>query len=147
MGNSKSGSNDPAPGASGVFRVAGALASIAADLQGNAQAKAEARLLLRGESVVDWHRLHMRDPKDVRRLIALNALDLDDPGDQRVINHLRAQAVSYIRDVLDLRLPERERRSSASPSCFCWRRVTPLALETRAPDQGDGSVSPRGTRA
>jgi len=67
----------------------------------------EIKLLLRGESVVDWHRLHIQTGDDARRLFALNALDLDDEGDAARLERIRGQAVQYINQTLKLRLDER----------------------------------------
>lgn len=66
----------------------------------------EIQLLLRGQSVVDWHRLALTSEDDVRRLFALNSVDLDDPRDMERITDLRLQAVRYIVEVLKLRLDE-----------------------------------------
>lgn len=62
----------------------------------------ELRLLLRGESVVDWYRLDYADEADSRRLLALNGLDWDDTGDRERIAALRGHAVDYLRRVLKL---------------------------------------------
>ena len=62
----------------------------------------EMRLLLRGESVVDWHRLDHSTHADSRRLLALNALDWDDPRDRERVEALRAHGVDYVRHVLKL---------------------------------------------
>ncbi len=66
----------------------------------------EIQLLLRGQSVIDWHRMAMRDEADVRRLLALNSIDLDDPRDCERLAQLRQQAARYIVEVLKLRLDE-----------------------------------------
>lgn len=66
----------------------------------------EIQLLLRGQSVVDWHRLAMTSDDDVRRLLALNGLDIDDARDIARMAELRQQAVRYLSDVLKLRLDE-----------------------------------------
>jgi uncharacterized protein (TIGR04552 family) len=60
----------------------------------------ELRLLLRGESVIDWHRLDYASEADSRRLLALNSLDWDDAGDRVRIETLRGHAVDYLRQVL-----------------------------------------------
>ena len=62
------------------------------------------RLLLRGDSVIDWHRLDFTEHAEVRRLLALNGLDLDDPEDVLRLQALRGQAVRYIQDTLRLKL-------------------------------------------
>ena len=66
----------------------------------------EIQLLLRGQSVIDWHRLAMTSEEDVRRLLALNSIDLEDPGDCERLAELRQQAARYIVEVLKLRLDE-----------------------------------------
>lgn len=66
----------------------------------------EIQLLLRGQSVIDWHRLALTSEEDVRRLLALNCLDLDDPKDAGRLADLRQQAARFITDVLKLRLDE-----------------------------------------
>lgn len=66
----------------------------------------ELRLLLRGDSVIDWHRLDFENHEQVIRLLALNGLEWEDPEDQRRVEQLRFQAVRYIRDTLRLRLDE-----------------------------------------
>jgi uncharacterized protein (TIGR04552 family) len=66
----------------------------------------EVRLLLRGDSVIDWYRLALASADDVRRLLALNSLDVDDPRDVARLQSLRDQAARYITDVLHLKLDE-----------------------------------------
>jgi uncharacterized protein (TIGR04552 family) len=67
----------------------------------------EIRLLLRGDSVVDWHRLDLTSAEDVRRLLALNSIDLTDAADLRRLDALRARAVAYIGETLKLRVDEK----------------------------------------
>ena len=64
----------------------------------------EIRLLLRGDSVVDWHRLSLRSMEDVRRLLLVNGLDPDRPEDIQRLEDLRAQAVRYVVETLALRI-------------------------------------------
>ncbi len=66
----------------------------------------EIRLLLRGDSIVDWHRLGLRDEQDVARLLRVNGLDPSRPRDRDRIEDVRARAVTYIREMLNLRLSE-----------------------------------------
>ncbi len=68
------------------------------------QDAAELRLLLRGESVVDWHRMALDSVEQARRLFALNAFDLDDPADRERLDALRDEAIRYITRTLGLRL-------------------------------------------
>lgn len=64
----------------------------------------EIRLLLRGDSVIDWHRLAMRTEDDVRRLLRVNGFDPDDDDDIDRVEALRAEAARYISGPLGLRI-------------------------------------------
>ncbi|MCA9706912.1 MAG: TIGR04552 family protein [Myxococcales bacterium] len=64
----------------------------------------EIRLLLCGDSVVDWHRLSMRTEDDVRRLLRVNGFDPDDDDDIERVESLRNEAVRYISKSLGLRV-------------------------------------------
>ena len=66
----------------------------------------EIQHLLQGNSVIDWHRLALTREDEVRRLLALNCIDADDPADQERLHELRVQAVRYIVEILKLRLDE-----------------------------------------
>ena len=66
----------------------------------------EIRLLIGGDSVIDWHRLALRDESDVRRLLAVNSIDVDNPDDLERLDALRTEAVRYTREVLNLRLDD-----------------------------------------
>jgi len=70
------------------------------------QDKREIRLLLRGESIIDWHRLAYSNEAQVRRLLRLNSIDPDDPRDLERLGRLRAEAVRYIHETLGLRLDD-----------------------------------------
>lgn len=65
------------------------------------------RLLLRGESVIDWHRLDIHDEMEVRRLFRLNGVDIDDAIDRQRVLDIRDRAAEYIREILRLRLSPR----------------------------------------
>jgi uncharacterized protein (TIGR04552 family) len=58
----------------------------------------QVRLILRGGSVVDWFRLRLETPEDVRRFVALQGGDLDDPADLARLDHLRLEAARYLTD-------------------------------------------------
>lgn len=66
----------------------------------------EIRLLLTGDSVVDWHRLDLSTPDDVRRMLRVNSIDVDNADDQRRLAELRGRAVHYLTENLGLRLDE-----------------------------------------
>jgi uncharacterized protein (TIGR04552 family) len=76
------------------------------------------RLLLRGDSVIDWHRLDFESPHEVRRLLALNGLDLEDREDARRLVQLRGEGVRYIRETLRLRLDDHVARDVEPEELF-----------------------------
>ncbi len=78
----------------------------------------EIRLLLRGDSVVDWHRLGLRDEDDVARLLRVNGIDANLPADRARAEHVRTHAVSYIRDTLGLRLSDTVATESSLEALF-----------------------------
>jgi uncharacterized protein (TIGR04552 family) len=64
------------------------------------------RLLLRGASVIDWHRLSFGDAAEVDRFLRLNEFDLSNPDDNERLEELRADAVEYLTRNFSYRLPE-----------------------------------------
>lgn len=64
----------------------------------------EIRLLLRGDSVVDWHRLALRSEEDALRLLRVNGIDLASDSDRARFEQLREQAHRYMNDALGLRV-------------------------------------------
>ncbi len=76
-------------------------------LAGTTVADLEAvRLLLRGGSVVDWHRLAMRDLVDVDRFLRVNEFDPSIEHDLHRMDYLRSQAVEYLRRNFGFRIPD-----------------------------------------
>jgi uncharacterized protein (TIGR04552 family) len=66
----------------------------------------EIKLLLRSESVIDWHRLYIDDESQARRLFQLCGLDVDSEADHRRLEALRSEAANYITTCLKLRLDD-----------------------------------------
>jgi uncharacterized protein (TIGR04552 family) len=64
------------------------------------------RLLLRGGSVIDWRRLEYRSLAEVDAFLRLNLYDLDEPGDERRLRAILAQAVAYLRAAFGYRVGE-----------------------------------------
>ncbi|HKA91687.1 MAG TPA: TIGR04552 family protein [Haliangiales bacterium] len=64
------------------------------------------RLLLRGGSVIDWHRLDLRDHDEVDRFLRVNELDPTRAGDVERLETLRAEAVDYLVRNYGFRLPD-----------------------------------------
>ena len=70
------------------------------------------RLLLRGGSVIDWHRLNFEDLQEAERFIAAQELCLADRDDQSRMERVKASAVSYLRRRYDFPIPKPVERSS-----------------------------------
>jgi uncharacterized protein (TIGR04552 family) len=64
------------------------------------------RLLLRGGSVIDWHRLDLRDHDEVDRFLRVNELDPGRERDVQRLEQLRAEAVDYLVRTFGFRIPD-----------------------------------------
>jgi uncharacterized protein (TIGR04552 family) len=64
------------------------------------------RMLLRGGSVIDWHRLAMQDIADVDRFLRVNEFDPHNEGDLGRLDGLRQEAVEYLRRNFAFRIPD-----------------------------------------
>ena len=79
------------------------LADLGADLDlGDVDA---IRLLLKGNSVIDWNRAHFRDRAAVDRFLGLHLLDLSEPEDRRRLRFVHGEAVHYLQEHLGLQFP------------------------------------------
>jgi uncharacterized protein (TIGR04552 family) len=96
----------PTPRDGSAFLPVRADARFGAPGQPQLQELQEMLLLLRGDSVVDWHRLALRNDEDVKRLLLVNSIDVDSPADAERLDTLRAQGVRYVRETLGLRLSD-----------------------------------------
>ena len=63
------------------------------------------RLILAGNSVVDWNRANFRSRREVDRFLKLHLIDLKEPGDLRRISYLHSASVTYLEEHLGLRFP------------------------------------------
>ena len=64
------------------------------------------RLIVHGNSVIDWNRSSFRSVEDVDRFLRLHMLDPEDPEDQRRIRFVYGEAVNYLEEHLGLHFPE-----------------------------------------
>jgi uncharacterized protein (TIGR04552 family) len=64
------------------------------------------RLLLRGDSVVDWHRLNYADHADVDRFLRLNEFDPDDDDEMARLEDLRIDAAEYLSRAFAMAIPD-----------------------------------------
>lgn len=64
------------------------------------------RLILRGNSIIDWNRASFASIEDVDRFLGLHLLDMSDPEDQRRLRFVHGEAVNYLEEHLGLHFPE-----------------------------------------
>ncbi|MFT3692892.1 MAG: TIGR04552 family protein [Kofleriaceae bacterium] len=64
------------------------------------------RLLLRGDSVVDWHRLSFEDHSEVDRFLRLNEFDPESDEEIGRLEELRSDAVDYLTRAFNLNLSD-----------------------------------------
>ncbi len=64
------------------------------------------RVLLRGGSVVDWHRLNFAKETEARDFVAVQAFDLDDPRDRVRVEQIKEAAIDYLRRHFDFPVPK-----------------------------------------
>jgi uncharacterized protein (TIGR04552 family) len=76
------------------------------DLRDMSLADVEAvRLVLRGGSPIDWHRLNFQSTAEVDDLLRTNLLDPDDARDFARIEYLHREAIRYLRRNFTFRFP------------------------------------------
>jgi uncharacterized protein (TIGR04552 family) len=63
-------------------------------------------LILRGESVIDWHRLNLNTNDEARSFILSQELYPDDPADREQLEHIKRHAVSYLRRHFQFPIPK-----------------------------------------
>src|ERR1700753_2117267 len=64
------------------------------------------RLLLRGDSVIDWHRLNYADHAEVDRFLRLNEIDPDNDDEIARLEDTRADAVEDLSRACAMAIPE-----------------------------------------
>ena len=63
------------------------------------------RNLLRGGSVIDWHRLAFTTPDEVRRFLRVQELDVDDPRSRARVDAIRTKALEFLQRTYDFPAP------------------------------------------
>lgn len=76
------------------------------------------RLVLRGSSVVDWHRLHFEQFEDVDAFLRVNELHASDPVDRERVLDLFTRSIEYLRNHLNYRVPARVEQVSDPRELF-----------------------------
>lgn len=78
------------------------------------------RLVLSGGSVIDWHKAAFTSMDDVHRTLANHLLDPDDPRDRERLRYLFFEALSYVEEYLQLRVPTKIRDVDDVRQIFLW---------------------------
>jgi uncharacterized protein (TIGR04552 family) len=64
------------------------------------------RLVLRGDSVIDWRRLDFGSEAEVSEFLSSQELHLDDPADCARMEHVKAEAIAYLRRQFEYPIPK-----------------------------------------
>lgn len=64
------------------------------------------RLVLRGGSVIDWHRLSFVAPEEAQEFVRAHEIDLGDPADRDRVETVKQEAIAYLRRNFDFPIPK-----------------------------------------
>ena len=64
------------------------------------------RLMLRGDSVIDWHRLSFSDHAEVDRFLRLNEFDPESDVEMERFEDIRSDAVDYLARAFAMAIPD-----------------------------------------
>ena len=64
------------------------------------------RLILQGNSIIDWNRANFRTIEEAERFLGLHHFSFSKPNDVRRLRYLRDSAVTYLEDQFQLRFPD-----------------------------------------
>lgn len=70
------------------------------------------RLVLRGDSVIDWHRLNLSTEDEARRFLEAHELDPDDAADRARMESVKNEAIAFLRRQFDFPIPKPVARAS-----------------------------------
>lgn len=70
------------------------------------------RLMLRGESVIDWHRLQLVDADEARRILITQEFRPDEPADRARLESIKNEAIAYLRRHFEFPIPKPVERAS-----------------------------------
>src|SRR5262245_25378006 len=63
------------------------------------------RLVLRGRSIIDWHRLDFESEAQARKLIENHELSLESESDRQFMEQIQSEAVAYLRRNFSFAIP------------------------------------------
>ena len=64
------------------------------------------RLVLRGDSVIDWHRLNWKDDDEIRDFFVASDFHPEEPADRARMNAVKSEAISYLRRHFEYPIPK-----------------------------------------
>lgn len=70
------------------------------------------QLILGGGSVIDWHRLNFESLDQARSFVQNHEFDLEDDSDRNYLEHIKAEAISYLRRNFSFAIPKPVERAS-----------------------------------
>jgi uncharacterized protein (TIGR04552 family) len=70
------------------------------------------RLILRGDSIIDWRRLDLAGDEQVREFLAAQELRSDDASDRMRMEHVKAESIAYLRRQFDYPIPRPVERAT-----------------------------------
>jgi uncharacterized protein (TIGR04552 family) len=70
------------------------------------------RLMLRGESVIDWHRLQLVDADEARRFLVTQEFRPDEPADRSRLESIKNESIAYLRRHFEFPIPKPVERAS-----------------------------------
>ncbi len=63
------------------------------------------RLLLRGDSIIDWHQLHLTTEEEARAFLSNQEFQPDNPADRQRLEQIQAESIAYLRRNFDFAIP------------------------------------------
>src|SRR5436190_5362175 len=64
------------------------------------------RLVLRGDSVIDWHRLNLQDDDEIHEFLLAQEFHPEEAADRARMNAIKAEAISYLRRHFEYPIPK-----------------------------------------
>lgn len=64
------------------------------------------RLLLRGDSVIDWHRLNFEGAEEINEFLSAQEFRPDEPADRARMDAIKAEAINYLRRHFEYPIPK-----------------------------------------
>jgi hypothetical protein len=64
------------------------------------------RLILRGESVIDWHRLNFENEEEARQFLRAQELYPEQPADRKSMEGIKQEAIGYLRRHFEFPVPK-----------------------------------------